>query len=188
MEARSRSSFTGSTWFDLVPQRKLRRRDHIRLRQILGHAYAHRVAPIFIIAARGQPHVPCQHYRVQRAARQVVHRCQRFTSSGFSNTSLDPPHSVLTAARERRLRQIEPTSKAALACKNSRFDLSMVVSGPPEMSRGAKSLGGFICSVCLRCPAHEPAASRPLMAVGGNVLPSRALGKNIPDLWACLTA
>jgi len=29
------------------------------------------------------------------------------------------------------------------------------------MSRGAKSLGGFICSACLRCPAHEPAASRP---------------------------
>jgi len=27
-----------------------------------------------------------------------------------------------------------------------------------------------------------------LMAVGGNVLPSRALEKNIPDLWACLTA
>jgi hypothetical protein len=46
--------------------------------------------------------------------------------------------------------KLRPASKAALARNNSRFDLSIVLSALPEMTRRTKSLGGFICPVCLR--------------------------------------
>jgi hypothetical protein len=172
MEARNRSSVTGVSGrhrFGLMPQRKFRRRDNIRLRQILGHAYAHRVAPIFIIAARRQPHVACQNLRVQRAARQVVHRCRRVHLIRILEYQPGPAHSVLTAARERRLRQIEAhqqsragTHKPPIRSVDGGFWTAgneprdeipwwfhlLRLSTLPEYSS-------------LRCPAPEPAASRP---------------------------
>ena len=66
---------------------------------------------------------------------------------------LRPPmcHSAPRATVSDVRGKLRPASKAALARNNSRFDLSIVLSGLPEMTRGTKSLGGFICSVCLRC-------------------------------------
>jgi hypothetical protein len=70
-------------------------------------------------------------------------------------------------------------SKAALARKNPRFDLSIVLSRLPAMTRGTKSIDGFICSVCLRCLSitfNLPIALQPAarIALGSKVVPSHA--------------
>jgi hypothetical protein len=151
MEARNWSSVTGSAWFGLMPQRKFRRRDNIRLRQILGHANARGPAPLFIIAARGQPHVPCQHYRVP--ARCPASRPPLPAGSPHPDSRIQPgpAHCVLAAARERRLRQIAAhqqnrAGKQKLPIRS--VDVGFWTAGNEPRD---EIPWWILCSVCLRC-------------------------------------